>query len=147
MIRRPPRSTRTDTLFPYTTLFRSPWPHSSPNSSPSPRPTHPRPRTPRANPKPPRNKPFSRLREKVPEGRMRAPLILTLILLHPNKHPNTKPPNASHTTPPSAPPAPPDPPRQPPTPPCSPPRSPRHPRPAYSQQHTTHHQTTTPTPN
>src|SRR3546814_3323119 len=30
MIRRPPRSTRTDTLFPYTTLFRS--------SSPAPRP-------------------------------------------------------------------------------------------------------------
>src|SRR3546814_13518877 len=27
MIRRPPRSTRTDTLFPYTTLFRS-WPGS-----------------------------------------------------------------------------------------------------------------------
>src|SRR3546814_9931221 len=26
MRRRPPRSTRTDTLFPYTTLFRSPWP-------------------------------------------------------------------------------------------------------------------------
>src|SRR3546814_2483489 len=26
MIRRPPRSTRTDTLFPYTTLFRSPDP-------------------------------------------------------------------------------------------------------------------------
>src|SRR3546814_7329742 len=25
MIRLPPRSTRTDTLFPYTTLFRSPW--------------------------------------------------------------------------------------------------------------------------
>src|SRR3546814_17003303 len=25
MIRRPPRSTRTDTLFPYTTLFRSYW--------------------------------------------------------------------------------------------------------------------------
>src|SRR3546814_5150243 len=25
MLRRPPRSTRTDTLFPYTTLFRSPW--------------------------------------------------------------------------------------------------------------------------
>src|SRR3546814_11609801 len=25
MIRRPPRSTRTDTLFPYTTLFRSDW--------------------------------------------------------------------------------------------------------------------------
>src|SRR3546814_18704356 len=28
MIRRPPRSTRTDTLFPYTTLFRSP--HGAP---------------------------------------------------------------------------------------------------------------------
>src|SRR3546814_7191429 len=27
MIRRPPRSTRTDTLFPYTTLFRSQYPH------------------------------------------------------------------------------------------------------------------------
>src|SRR3546814_3411645 len=27
MIRRPPRSTRTDTLFPYTTLFRSPRQH------------------------------------------------------------------------------------------------------------------------
>src|SRR3546814_5931549 len=27
MIRRPPRSTRTDTLFPYTTLFRSDFPH------------------------------------------------------------------------------------------------------------------------
>src|SRR3546814_3252891 len=34
MIRRPPRSTRTDTLFPYTTLFRS----VSPNSSRTPRP-------------------------------------------------------------------------------------------------------------
>src|SRR3546814_5531535 len=29
MIRRPPRSTRTDTLFPYTTLFRSPALHPS----------------------------------------------------------------------------------------------------------------------
>src|SRR3546814_1026041 len=29
MIRRPPRSTRTDTLFPYTTLFRSPAPRPS----------------------------------------------------------------------------------------------------------------------
>src|SRR3546814_8485504 len=29
MIRRPPRSTRTDTLFPYTTLFRSPEPARS----------------------------------------------------------------------------------------------------------------------
>src|SRR3546814_19875663 len=30
MIRRPPRSTRTDTLFPYTTLFRSPEPRLDP---------------------------------------------------------------------------------------------------------------------
>src|SRR3546814_12636951 len=30
MIRRPPRSTRTDTLFPYTTLFRSPLPGQQP---------------------------------------------------------------------------------------------------------------------
>src|SRR3546814_5130592 len=29
MIRQPPRSTRTDTLFPYTTLFRSPPPRSA----------------------------------------------------------------------------------------------------------------------
>src|SRR3546814_8521153 len=35
MIRRPPRSTRTDTLFPYTTLFRSPpgGPHRTTTSS------------------------------------------------------------------------------------------------------------------
>src|SRR3546814_3153339 len=31
MIRRPPRSTRTDTLFPYTTLFRSPENHRKEN--------------------------------------------------------------------------------------------------------------------
>src|SRR3546814_1668273 len=36
MIRRPPRSTRTDTLFPYTTLFRS---RASAASSTSPRAT------------------------------------------------------------------------------------------------------------
>src|SRR3546814_8307797 len=30
MIRRPPRSTRSDTLFPYTTLFRSAVPHRHP---------------------------------------------------------------------------------------------------------------------
>src|SRR3546814_9473151 len=45
MIRRPPRSTRTDTLFPYTTLFRSdhpiPWPIRAPTSSLStPIPSH-----------------------------------------------------------------------------------------------------------
>src|SRR3546814_2124242 len=36
MIRRPPRSTRTDTLFPYTTLFRSP---SAPAGEPTDRAT------------------------------------------------------------------------------------------------------------
>src|SRR3546814_9612682 len=33
MIRRPPRSTRTDTLFPYTTLFRSPHLRNTPTTS------------------------------------------------------------------------------------------------------------------
>src|SRR3546814_2596938 len=48
MIRRPPRSTRTDTLFPYTTLFRSPCPASScpatagPGPAASPAPALPR---------------------------------------------------------------------------------------------------------
>src|SRR3546814_3440053 len=36
MIRRPPRSTRTDTLFPYTTLFRSPRPRRSIVCAPGP---------------------------------------------------------------------------------------------------------------
>src|SRR3546814_1252895 len=40
MIRRPPRSTRTDTLFPYTTLFRSPTatPAETPAAAPTPQP-------------------------------------------------------------------------------------------------------------
>src|SRR3546814_8664606 len=38
MLRRPPRSTRTDTLFPYTTLFRSPTAPASKASSPNPAP-------------------------------------------------------------------------------------------------------------
>src|SRR3546814_11109818 len=43
MIRRPPRSTRTDTLFPYTTLFRSP--ERRAGLEPPPEPTlEPRPR-------------------------------------------------------------------------------------------------------
>src|SRR3546814_18796477 len=43
MIRRPPRSTRTDTLFPYTTLFRSrrPSPRSPPPSTKPPSPPTP----------------------------------------------------------------------------------------------------------
>src|SRR3546814_8376371 len=50
MIRRPPRSTRTDTLFPYTTLFRSPAddkpaprrrPVARPASPPPALPAHP----------------------------------------------------------------------------------------------------------
>src|SRR3546814_2883992 len=47
MIRRPPRSTRTDTLFPYTTLFRSPEcppipPPDRTSSTPLPPPSRPR---------------------------------------------------------------------------------------------------------
>src|SRR3546814_5181385 len=38
MMRRPPRSTRTDTLFPYTTLFRSRGAHRPPRSSARHRP-------------------------------------------------------------------------------------------------------------
>src|SRR3546814_7946331 len=40
MIRRPPRSTRTDTLFPYTTLFRSPG--LAPDGDRARPPPHPR---------------------------------------------------------------------------------------------------------
>src|SRR3546814_3580764 len=44
MIRRPPRSTRSDTLFPYTTLFRSgstgPAASAAPAIDAKPRPTH-----------------------------------------------------------------------------------------------------------
>src|SRR3546814_9181610 len=40
MIRRPPRSTRTDTLFPYTTLFRSHGPRRDGRATP--KPTRPR---------------------------------------------------------------------------------------------------------
>src|SRR3546814_10029921 len=38
MTRRPPRSTRTDTLFPYTTLFRSPPGHEGGEAAPAGRP-------------------------------------------------------------------------------------------------------------
>src|SRR3546814_4048506 len=43
MIRRPPRSTRTDTLFPYTTLFRSPA-ATLPRLPPPPVPARPAPK-------------------------------------------------------------------------------------------------------
>src|SRR3546814_3888394 len=54
MIRRPPRSTRTDTLFPYTTLFRS-FPRGCRRRSPAPagRARHDRPATDRRRPGPP----------------------------------------------------------------------------------------------
>src|SRR3546814_1473775 len=51
MIRRPPRSTRTDTLFPYTTLFRS---RAAPSSPPPTGCTSPR-TTARADPTPRRD--------------------------------------------------------------------------------------------
>src|SRR3546814_2895478 len=40
MIRRPPRSTRTDTLFPYTTLFRSQGDRATVTASPAPPTIH-----------------------------------------------------------------------------------------------------------
>src|SRR3546814_2622520 len=43
MIRRPPRSTRTDTLFPYTTLFRSPRTLRRDHHAPRPLPRLPHP--------------------------------------------------------------------------------------------------------
>src|SRR3546814_7621287 len=46
MIRLPPRSTRTDTLFPYTTLFRSPAPRSAMARSSLVRPVSARPSDP-----------------------------------------------------------------------------------------------------
>src|SRR3546814_1899609 len=49
MIRRPPRSTRTDTLFPYTTLFRS-WQRSTPCATAWRRPAIPAPSSPAAAP-------------------------------------------------------------------------------------------------
>src|SRR3546814_3770772 len=64
MIRRPPRSTRTDTLFPYTTLYRSPHeraPHEQPHQ-----PHHlPRPR--RASPAPAGADPRRRSEEHTSE--------------------------------------------------------------------------------
>src|SRR3546814_4149633 len=52
MIRRPPRSTRTDTLFPYTTLFRSPFAHRSDPRAPAPEGCCCKPAPERGNPAP-----------------------------------------------------------------------------------------------
>src|SRR6056297_1994520 len=51
MLRRPPRSTRTDTLFPYTTLFRSSAREGHSAASPSSSPMAPSPSRPRPQPK------------------------------------------------------------------------------------------------
>src|SRR3546814_1533848 len=56
MIRRPPRSTRTDTLFPYTTLFRSGGYHCDASGS----------ATAKEAPAKPRNRPSSRVCSKLP---------------------------------------------------------------------------------
>src|SRR3546814_4117203 len=53
MIRRPPRSTRTDTLFPYTTLFRSPCPGRTATRRNSPHRLGSRAHPPAAKPNPP----------------------------------------------------------------------------------------------
>src|SRR3546814_4005729 len=54
MIRRPPTSTRTDTLFPYTTLFRSFRPFATPQQPRKPPVAH---RPERPGPAPPRHAP------------------------------------------------------------------------------------------
>src|SRR3546814_9710295 len=60
MIRRPPRSTRTDTLFPYTTLFRSRTRRRSSSSARSAAPTRRTRRRTRAPTEPSRRSPSSR---------------------------------------------------------------------------------------
>src|SRR3546814_16803391 len=69
MIRRPPRSTRTDTLFPYTTLFRSSPPevqHEPPDPRPDGRARGPR--HPRGRLREPRHRPADQ-RCPLPPGR------------------------------------------------------------------------------
>src|SRR3546814_1612609 len=73
MIRRPPRSTRTDTLFPYTTLFRSPRFASQRHRA---RPRLVRPRRCRDD-KPCLFPSFSPLRHVGPQGWLEAPRPLT----------------------------------------------------------------------
>src|SRR3546814_5720504 len=69
MIRRPPRSTRTDTLFPYTTLFRSRWQH--PSRGPLRRPTDPGPAPSRTISKPRSFRVSSTVIDPGPQGRRR----------------------------------------------------------------------------
>src|SRR3546814_560639 len=126
MIRRPPRSTRTDTLFPYTTLFRSLaaglhrigahpldatgteslaplltqlFPESTPNPPQTPHPPH-EPETP---PKPALPPPAGERARNADEG----PLALGHYLYSPPHHP--PPTNPPPTTPTPPPPTTPDP--------------------------------------
>src|SRR3546814_10515234 len=87
MIRRPPRSTRTDTLFPYTTLFRSPdlqrfmcryaatapqrrpLPQAEPHSHAPPRPASDRDRTGPSRHVHPAPEPIRACSRTVPPGR------------------------------------------------------------------------------
>src|SRR3546814_1145726 len=82
MIRRPPRSTRTDTLFPYTTLFRSreaeqdwptlPLPRGGGTEPERPQRISARPERPRDFPFPPsRGKPESRARQSLASNPVR----------------------------------------------------------------------------
>src|SRR3546814_2369396 len=64
MIRRPPRSTRTDTLFPYTTLFRSGGPGAAIRTPPSPQTAGRRCHRPS---RPPRRRPSKRSEEHTSE--------------------------------------------------------------------------------
>src|SRR3546814_9724599 len=79
MIRRPPRSTRTDTLFPYTTLFRSSLPPVPRPSPRHPRANQPRPDDPPAprKPKPAQNSIHPRQQSRQPRRRWANRLIDT----------------------------------------------------------------------
>src|SRR3546814_850204 len=94
MIRRPPRSTRTDTLFPYTTLFRSPPPSSALPGAPAPEVGWPQP--PPSSTKPPTS---PQSPPPVPHEPSKRPMPST-----PPAHPTppsscSPPPRAGHSTP------------------------------------------------
>src|SRR3546814_1309332 len=91
MIRRPPRSTRTDTLFPYTTLFRSPVFRKRRRNSPAPC-SMPKPRCPlasRARPKPPPRAASARSEEHTSELQSLMRISYAVFCLKKKKQTNT----------------------------------------------------------
>src|SRR3546814_2152115 len=105
MIRRPPRSTRTDTLFPYTTLFRSsrtpPPPHTPTLSHRTTLLIH------RQNRKSQRHRPSRRSRRSTPPTPMPAPptdeALLTFPIVVARPRPGDPGPPGDGTSRPSTP--------------------------------------------